>query len=114
MLALAPPMFVRAILDLVLPSGDIVMGSFIMIGVLIAIVTDGLLRNLKSKVLAFVGGRFEYILGNTLFKRIISLPATYTDGATVSNQVGRFKNLESLRDFFLGPAALLAFELPST
>ncbi|KAF0204915.1 MAG: ATP-binding cassette subfamily C [Gallionellaceae bacterium] len=114
LLALAPPLFVRATLDMVLPSGDIVMGAFIMFGVVVAIAADGLLRNLKSKILAFVGGRFEYILGNTLFKRIISLPATSTDGATVSNQVGRFKNLESLRDFFLGPAALLAFELPST
>jgi ABC-type bacteriocin/lantibiotic exporter with double-glycine peptidase domain len=114
LLALAPPMFVRATLDLVLPSGDIVMGAFIMVGVVVAIAADGLLRNLKSQVTAFVGGRFEYILGNTLFQRIISLPATSTDGATVSNQVGRFKNLESLRDFFLGPASLLVFELPST
>jgi ATP-binding cassette subfamily B protein len=114
LLALAPPLFVRTTLDLVLPSGDIEMGAFILIGVVVAIVADVLLRNLKSKVLAFVGGRFEYILGNTLFKRIINLPASSTDSATVTNQVGRFKNLESLRDFFLGPASLLVFELPST
>lgn len=114
LLALATPLFVRSTLDLVLPSGDFRMAVFIIIGVAVAIVVDALLRNLKSKVLAFVGGRFEYILGNTLFKRIINLPASSTDSATVSNQVGRFKNLESLRDFFLGPAALLAFELPST
>jgi ATP-binding cassette subfamily B protein len=114
LLALATPLFVRAVLDLVLPSGDIVMGAFLMFGVIVAIVVDGILRNLKSRVMAFVGGRFEYILGNTLFQRIISLPATATDGATVSNQVGRFKSLESLRDLFLGPASLLVFELPST
>lgn len=114
LLALAPPLFVRSILDLVLPTGDIVMGAFLMIGVVVAITVDGLLRNLKSQIMAFIGGRFEYILGNTLFQRIINLPATATDGATVSNQVGRFKNLESLRDFFLGPVSLLIFELPST
>lgn len=114
LLALATPLFVRAVLDIVLPSGDIVMGAFLMFGVVVAIVVDGILRNLKSRMLAFIGGRFEYILGNTLFQRIISLPATSTDGATVSNQVGRFKNLESLRDLFLGPASLLVFELPST
>lgn len=114
LLALAPPLFVRSTLDIVLPSGDILMGAFIMIGVVVAIAADVFLRNLKGKITAFVGGRFEYILGNTLFKRIINLPATATDGATVSNQVGRFKNLESLRDFFLGPASMLVFELPST
>ena len=114
LLALTPPLFVRAIYDLVLPSGDIVMGAFLLVGVVVAIAVDGLLRNLKSQITAFVGGRFEYILGNTLFQRIINLPTASTDGATVSNQVGRFKSLESLRDFFLGPAALLVFELPST
>ena len=114
LLALAAPLFVRAIYDLVLPSGDIVMGAFLMVGVVVAIAVDGLLRNLKSQVMAFVGGRFEYILGNTLFQRIVNLPASSTDGATASNQVGRFRNLESLRDFFLGPASLLVFELPST
>ena len=114
LLALTPPLFVRAIYDLVLPSGDIVMGAFLLVGVVVAIAVDGLLRNLKSQIMAFVGGRFEYILGNTLFQRIINLPTSSTDGATVSNQVGRFKSLESLRDFFLGPAALLVFELPST
>lgn len=114
LLALAAPLFVRAILDVVLPSGDIVMGAFLLIGVAVAITVDSLLRNLKSQIMAFIGGRFEYILGNTLFQRIINLPASATDGASVSNQVGRFKNLESLRDFFLGPASLLIFELPST
>ena len=113
-LSLAPPMFVRATLDLVLPSGDILVGAFILIGVIAAITADALLRSLKSRILAFIGGRFEYILGNTLFKSIINLPASATDNVTPSNQVGRFKNLESLRDFFLGPAAMLAFDLPST
>jgi len=114
LLALATPLFVRAIYDQVLPSGDIVMGAFLMVGVVVAIAVDGLLRNLKSQIMAFIGGRFEYILGNTLFQRIINLPTSSTDGVTVSNQVGRFKNLESLRDFFLGPASVLLFELPST
>ncbi len=100
LLALAVPLFVRSIYDLVLPSGDIVMGAFLMGGVVIAIAVDGLLRNLKSQIMAFVGGRFEYILGNTLFQRIVGLPASSSDSATVSNQVGRFRNLESFARFF--------------
>jgi ATP-binding cassette subfamily B protein len=113
-LGLAPPLFVKSIYDSVLPSGDIVMGGFLMLGVVIVITVDALLRNLKSRIMAFVGGRSEYILGNSLFQRIIHLPFAATDGASVSQQVGRIKNLESLRDFFLGPLSLLAFELPST
>jgi len=113
-LGLAAPLFVRSIYDHVLPTGDIVMGAYLMIGVIIAIVVDGFLRNLKGRVMAFVGGRFEYILGNSLFKRIITLPAASIEGASVSQQVGRIKSLESLRDFFVGPLSVLAFEVPAT
>jgi len=113
-LGLAPPLFVRSIYDHVLPTGDIAMGAYLMIGVIIAIVVDGFLRNLKGRVMAFIGGRFEYILGNSLFKRIITLPAASIEGASVSQQVGRIKSLESLRDFFVGPLSVLAFEVPST
>lgn len=113
-LALAPPMFVKSIYDFVLPSGDIVMAAFLMIGVVIAMAVDGFMRNLKGGVMAFVAGRSEYMLGTTLFYRIISLPTSAIEGASSAQQVGRIKNLQSLRDFFLGPLSLLAFELPST
>lgn len=112
-LGLIPPLFVKSIYDRVLPTGDFVMGYFLMAGVLIVIVVDGLLRSLKSRIMAFVGGRSEYILGNSVFQRIITLPATSVEGASISHQVGRVKSLESLRDFFLGPLAMLAFELPA-
>lgn len=113
-LSLAAPLFVRSIYDQVLPTGDIAMGAYLLVGVSIAIVADGFLRNLKGRIMAFVGGRFEYILGTSLFKRIITLPSSSIEGASVNQQVGRIKNLESLRDFFVGPLSILAFEVPST
>jgi len=114
LLALAPPLFVKSIYDFVLPSGDIVMGAFLMVGVIIAMAVDAFLRNVKGGIMAFVAGRAEYMLGTSLFYRIISLPTSAIEGASSSQQVGRIKNLQSLRDFFLGPLSLLAFELPST
>lgn len=113
LLSLAPPMFIRSIYDQVLPSSDLRLGAFLMAGVLIAIAIDGLLRHLKGQIMAFIGGRFEYILGNSLFKRIITLPAIAIEGASVSQQVGRIRNLESLRDFFVGPLSVLIFEVPA-
>jgi ATP-binding cassette subfamily B protein len=113
-LALAPPMFVMAIYDRVLPTGDISMGALLMLGVGIAVVLDWFLRVLKSRVMAHIGGRTEYVLGTSVFERIINLPATATAGASVSRQLGRIKNMESLRDFFLGPLSLLVFDLPAS
>ena len=113
-LGLAPPLFVKSIYDFVLPSGDIVMGAYLMVGVVIALIVDGFLRNLKGGIMALVAGRTEYMLGTSLFYRIISLPTAAIEGASASQQVGRIKNLQSLRDFFLGPLSLLVFEMPST
>lgn len=114
LLALAPPMFVMAIYDRVLTTGDVGMGALLLLGVAIAVALDWFLRVLKSRVMAYIGGRAEYVLGTSVFERIINLPASSTTGASVSRQVGRIKNMESLRDFFLGPLALLAFDLPSS
>ena len=113
-LSLATPLFVRMVYDSVLPSGDMVMGAYMAIGVVIVLVVDALLRNLRGKVLAFIGGRTDYVLGSGMFQRIINLPASSTQGASVSRQVGRLRNLERLRDFFLGPLSTLVFELPAT
>ena len=113
-LALAPPIFVMAIYDRVLNTGDVGMGALLLLGVMIAIALDWFLRVLKSQVMAYLGGRTEYILGTNVFERIINLPASSMMGASISRQLGRIKNMESLRDFFLGPFALLAFDLPSS
>ncbi|WP_420476803.1 peptidase domain-containing ABC transporter [Noviherbaspirillum sp. ST9] len=113
-LALTPPLFVRSIFDTVVPSGDLTLGAALTLGVLLTIGLDWMLRGLKNRILAYVGGRTEYVLGTSVFERILCLPATSTDGASINRQVGRIKNLESLRDFFLGPLVLIVFELPAS
>ncbi|CAN7380224.1 ATP-binding cassette domain-containing protein [Pseudoduganella sp. LjRoot289] len=113
-LALMPPLFVRTVYDTVIPSGDLKLGAMLTLGVLLTIGLDWLLRGLKNRVLAYVGGRTEYLLGTSLFERIVCLPASATEGASSARQVERIKNLESLREFFLGPLVMIAFELPAS
>ncbi len=113
LLSLATPLFVMLTYDRVIPSGNIAMGGLLVLGVVLVIALDWILRLLKSRILAHMGGRSEYILGSSMFQRIASLPTSAIDGASVSRQVGRIKNLEGLRDYFLGPLLMLVFELPA-
>lgn len=113
LLSLAPPLFVRSVYDQVLPTGDIPMQTFLLLGVALALTLDFTLRRLKSRVIAHLGGRTEYIMGTSIFRRVISLPTSSTDGASVSRQVGRMRNFESLRDFFIGPLTIIAFDMPA-
>lgn len=114
LLTLAPPLFVMSIYDRVLPTGDLHMEALLVVGVLLAIGVDFSLRQLKSRLLAFMAGRAEYILGNSVFQRILDLPASASENSSIGEQINRIKGFESLRDFFLGPLALLVFDLPAT
>ena len=114
LLALAPPLFVMSIYDHVLPTGDIVMQGYLFLGVCIVTLLDFFLRKLRSRVMAFVAGRAEYIVGTTIFNRVLNLPASATESVSVNRQVGRMRSFESLRDFFLGPLSVLAFDLPAS
>lgn len=113
-LSLATPVYIMMTYDRVVTAGDIRMGAYLVIGVLIAIAIDWVVRDLKSRLLAHIGGRSEYILGSSVFQRVINLPTLSTEGASISHQVGRIKNLEGLRQFFVGPLAMLAFEAPAS
>ncbi|MBF0256217.1 MAG: ATP-binding cassette domain-containing protein [Gammaproteobacteria bacterium] len=111
-LSLSPPLFVKSVYEWVLPAQDMVVGLYLLGGVAIAIGLGWFLALLRSRMLAFIAGRFEYILGVEVFQRIINLPAASVEGVSVSHQINRIHTLERLRDFFLGPFASLAFELP--
>lgn len=113
-LSLTPPMYVKTVFDQILPSKALDLSAALLLGALLALGLDWWLRTLKSHILAHMAGRSEYIVGVSVFQRILGLPAASTEKATVGQQVGRIKELESLREFFLGPLALLVFELPAT
>jgi ATP-binding cassette, subfamily C, bacterial LapB len=112
-LGLSTPFFVMMTYDRVLPSHDTAVRYYLLLGVLIAAVLDWLVRMVRIDIMASVGGRFEYILGTALLKRIIHLPTAATEGTSVSKQVGRIKALEGLRDYIQGPLAMMTLELPA-
>jgi ATP-binding cassette subfamily C protein LapB len=111
--ALVPPFFVKSIYDRVLPTGDIMVAGYLLIGVFFALVLDFHVRHLRGRLIAHVGGRIDYIIGTSVFRRVISLPVSSTGNVAVSRQVGRLRNFDSLRSFFVGPLAVIALDLPA-
>ena len=113
-LALVPPLFVKTVFDTVIPGGDYALGAMLAVGGMLMIGLDCVVRELKNRVLAYIGGRTEFVLSTSVFERVICLPATSMEGVSPTRQLERIKHLESLRDFFLGPLVLIAFELPAS
>jgi ATP-binding cassette subfamily B protein len=112
LLALGVPFFTMSIYDKVIATGDMEMLAAFMVGVLIVIASDEVLRDLRSKASAYVGARISYIVASTVFERTLLLPLAMTERASIGSQLARFKDLESLRDFFGGGIASVIIDLP--
>jgi len=112
LLALATPLFVMGVYDKVVGARALDTLGWFALGVGVAIVFDTLLRGLRARMLAYIGGRLDAIVGNAVFQRILHLPTSYTERATIGAQVARIKDFESVREFFTGPLANTMLEMP--
>jgi ATP-binding cassette subfamily C protein/ATP-binding cassette subfamily C protein LapB len=110
--SLSTPLFVMAVYDKVIATGSLPMLVALSIGVAMALVADTVLREVRARILAFVGARLDNIMGNNIFQHILSLPPGFTERATIGAQVARIKDFESVREFFTGPLATVFMELP--
>ena len=113
LLALAPPIFVRSIFDTVLPTGDLSLVPTLLGGVLLVLALDAALRGLRGRILGHLAARTEYLVGNGVFQRILSLPPASVERVTLGEQMARIRTLESVRDTFQGPLLLVLADLPA-
>jgi ATP-binding cassette subfamily B protein len=113
LLVLVPPLFVMAVFNRVIPSGDLGLIPFLILGLAAALGVDWVVRRLRAQVLSYIGARGEYIVGSSIFRRILALPAWATEQVTVGSQMSRIKDFESLRELFMGAVALVFYELPA-
>ncbi len=112
LLALATPLFVMAVYDKVVATGSLSTLAYFSVGVAIAILCDAALRNLRNRVMAFVGARLDTLIGNLVFQKILFLMPAFTERAGLGAQIARVKDFENIREFFTGPMAMIPFELP--
>lgn len=113
-LSLSSPMFTMLVYDTVIPSGDLRLIPWLVIGLAVLLTVDWNLRRLRAQILAYMAARSEFVVGTAIFQRVLALPANATEAVPVGSQISRIKDFESLREMFAGPLALLFYELPGT
>ncbi len=110
--ALFVPIFIMLIYDKVIGARSLDSLPMIVTGVAILIVSDLVLRYQRAKALGAIAGRLDYLIGVETFKQLLFLPPAFTERSTVTAQLSRLKQFDSLRDFFTGPSAGFVLELP--
>ncbi len=111
-ISLAPILYNRSIYDHVIASGSSDGVSMLIIGVMLALGAEIGLRYMRNRKLAFFGGRIDHYVGCSVFERLLFLPPFYTERSSVSAQLARLRDFESVREFFTGPLSTLFFEFP--
>jgi ATP-binding cassette subfamily C protein/ATP-binding cassette subfamily C protein LapB len=111
-IALAVPLFIMVVYDNVIGARSTNSLPFLVGGLSIALGVELVLRMVRSKTIGMVAGRLDYIIGVETLKKLLYLPPQLTERATVSSQLSRLKQFESVRDLFSGSAASLFLELP--
>ena len=111
-IALAVPLFIMVVYDNVIGARSTSSLPFLIGGLSVALGVELLLRVLRSKTMGMVAGRLDYIIGVETLKKLLHLPPQLTERASVSSQLSRLKQFESIRDLFSGSAASLILELP--
>lgn len=111
-IALAVPLFIMVVYDNVIGARSTSSLPYLIGGLSVALCIELVLRILRSKTIGMVAGRLDYIIGVETLKKLLYLPPQLTERATVSSQLSRLKQFESVRDLFSGSAASLFLELP--
>ncbi|MEP3244253.1 MAG: ATP-binding cassette domain-containing protein [Sneathiella sp.] len=111
-LALATPLFIMSVYDMVIGSGSLETLQYLLAGVGIAIFCDIILRLIRGSMLAYIGARLDYIVGSTVLQKILSLPISQTEGTSLGSKIARFREFDTIREFFIGPLALAFLEMP--
>lgn len=114
MLALATPFFVKQVYDKVIATGDKQTLVYLFIGVGIAILADAVFRFCRGALIAYLGGRFEMLVGSAAVEKIMDLPMRSLERSAAGTQIARLREFEGIRSFFAGPMALAFLEMPFT
>lgn len=111
-LALATPLFIMAVYDMVIGASSKETLKFLVIGIIIAFICDIVLRLMRGQMLSYIGARLDYIVGSTVLQKILSLPVNQTERSSLGSKLARFREFDMIREFFIGPMAMALLEIP--
>lgn len=106
------PIFVMTVYDSVIPAASPNSLYWLLPGVALALFVDFCLRQIRGASVAHIAGRIDYLLSTEIFRKILSLPPTGTEGNTLGAQLARFRGFQGVRDVMNSPVATLVLELP--
>lgn len=112
LLGLSVPLFTMLVYDRVIAGRNLDTLGYLLVGVCIALLGEGMLRALRGASLAWFGVRMNHLIGIAMFQRLLSIEPLSIERAPPAAQLVRTKAMESVRDFLTGQGFILFIEFP--
>lgn len=111
-LALALPLSLLQVYDRIVPNESRGTLLLLVLGIVVFIILEVILRITRHQVSGWVGARFEHAAGCAAMDRLLSTPlmAYERDGSGV--HVEQMASLKTVKEFYAGQTALALFDLP--
>lgn len=113
-LALATPLYTMNVYNRVIGSKSLDTLTFFVFAILATLGFEIYIRHVRGRLISYVGARFNTQLLIRGFERILNLPISMTESASVSQQIVRLRQFENVQAFFTGPLVSAALDLPFT
>ncbi len=111
-LSLAVPVFVLQVYDRVVFQAGLTTLQGLVAGVLIAVLFDFMLRQLRGKLVQRIAIRVDADVGRILFGKLANLPLAVIEGRTTPQWQALHRDSESVRNIVAGPPLVLMIDLP--
>ena len=109
---LAMPVFSMVVYDRVISAQSPGSLPLMAVGVILALLTEQMIRWVRVRLAGWIGARSGLLCTAAMLERLLFLPASVIEQASVSSQLARIRAFESIRDFITGPVFLSILEIP--
>lgn len=112
LMMLIVPIFIMSVYDKVIGTRSIPLLGSLLLGTFAGLLTLVVVLLIRARMLGHIGVYIQRHIGNTIFQRLLFIPSSYTESATVGAQLSRLDDFNSVRDFFGGPLFGSLIEVP--
>ena len=112
LLALALPLVLLQAYDRVIPNEATATLTALIIGLLVALVLDAIVRIVRASVMCWASARYEYVANCAVADRMLHAPIDSFEDSPVGRRVERFTAVDMIREYYGGQGAQNMVDLP--
>ncbi len=111
-LAVVAPLIVMVVFSQIAIVSDIYAIDQLWFGIVAYLSAIAMFRIVRSYLMSMISARVRNIISIQVLRRILFLPPSYTELASLTAQLTRIRDFDSIQSFISGKAAIALLELP--